>query len=314
MMPNVAKIDAEVCRRRTRGTMAASAVVHALLLTWLITHRSDAESMGPVTEIVLLEPGDAAPAASAPAASGGARESSPGVAASSRDEARFRREAPRAEIAPEPQSDAALSDRINERLAALRGRSESERTIAVPVVAPFAPAVPVGFAGVPAGTGGSHVSMRREGTGAGAPMTLARGSGGGTSAFAPALAAHDLPPEKSTARAPATGGETTARRQLAGASLAGPIADRAIRSYVSPVYPEWAKREAVEGTVRLYFVVRADGSIKENVLVQKTAGFEDFDDSARQALLAWRFAPLGEGRTGEQWGTITFHFRIRDAE
>jgi TonB family protein len=64
--------------------------------------------------------------------------------------------------------------------------------------------------------------------------------------------------------------------------------------------------------VTLYFIVRPDGSVKENILVQKTAGFGDFDDSARAALAAWRFAPLGAGRTGEQWGTITFHFRLKD--
>jgi len=95
--------------------------------------------------------------------------------------------------------------------------------------------------------------------------------------------------------------------------LAGPIADRPVIAYTRPVYPEWAKRDAVEGSVTLYFVVRPDGGIKENVLVQKTAGFEDFDESARTALRAWRFAPLREGRTGEQWGTITFHFRLREA-
>ena len=60
-------------------------------------------------------------------------------------------------------------------------------------------------------------------------------------------------------------------------------------------------------------MVRADGTVRENVLVQKTAGFEDFDEGARAALRAWRFQPLRDGRTGEQWGTITFHFRLRDA-
>jgi TonB family protein len=78
------------------------------------------------------------------------------------------------------------------------------------------------------------------------------------------------------------------------------------------VYPEWAKEEAVEASVTLYFVVRPDGGVKENILVQKTAGFEDFDESARAALRAWRFEPLRAGRVGEQWGTITFHFRLRD--
>jgi len=48
------------------------------------------------------------------------------------------------------------------------------------------------------------------------------------------------------------------------------------------------------------------------VLVQKTAGFEDFDENARAALRAWRFEALRDGRSGDQWGTITFHYKIRD--
>src|SRR5439155_74479 len=75
----------------------------------------------------------------------------------------------------------------------------------------------------------------------------------------------------------------------------------------------WGAATAVSGSGTLYFVVRPDGMVKENVLVQKTAGFEDFDENARAALRAWRFEPLHGGRTGEQWGTITFHYRIREA-
>ena len=96
--------------------------------------------------------------------------------------------------------------------------------------------------------------------------------------------------------------------------LMGPIADRPVLSHTLPVYPEWAKREAVEGSVTLYFLVRTDGTVRENVLVQKTAGFGDFDDNARAALRAWRFEPLHDGRTGDQWGTITFHFRLREGD
>jgi TonB family protein len=65
--------------------------------------------------------------------------------------------------------------------------------------------------------------------------------------------------------------------------------------------------------VTLSFIVRPDGVIKENVLVQKTAGFAEFDDSARAALSQWLFKPLKSGETGEQWGTITFRFRLRDS-
>ena len=73
-----------------------------------------------------------------------------------------------------------------------------------------------------------------------------------------------------------------------------------------------AKSEGVEGTVTLYFIVRPDGSVRENIVVQKTAGFGDFDESARAALRAWRFQPLRDGRVGDQWGTITFQFRLSD--
>ena len=72
-------------------------------------------------------------------------------------------------------------------------------------------------------------------------------------------------------------------------------------------------RDGVEGSVTLHFIVSADGTVKENILVEKTAGFEDFDERARRALRDWRFQPLTGGRTGEQWGNITFHFRIREA-
>jgi TonB family protein len=138
---------------------------------------------------------------------------------------------------------------------------------------------------------------------------MVRGTGHG---FTPALASAPAV-EHSEASHPARESESTARRTLAGAILMGPIADRSVLVHVTPDYPEWAKREAVEGSVTLYFVVRPDGSVKENVLVQRTAGFTDFDDNARSALRGWRFEPLAEGRTGEQWGTITFRFRIRES-
>jgi TonB family protein len=159
------------------------------------------------------------------------------------------------------------------------------------------------------GGGGTALSLSRGGGGSGPALSLSRGPGHGESAvLAPAAA----PTPARAAAEPANAGDASARRTLAGATLLGPIADRPVLSHVTPAYPEWAKREAVEGSVTLYFVVRSDGSVKENVLVQRTAGFEDFDDSARSALRAWRFEPLREGRTGEQWGTITFQYRLRD--
>jgi TonB family protein len=167
-----------------------------------------------------------------------------------------------------------------------------------------------GLPGAIGGSGHGPVALSRGSGGTGTALELTRGgTGHGT---APAIAATSLPAERARTSAPARSEEMT-RRAPAGASLAGPIADRAILNMITPVYPDWAKREAVEGSVTLYFIVRPDGSVKENVLVQKTAGFQDFDESARTALRAWRFEALRAGHTGEQWGTITFRFRLRDS-
>ena len=94
--------------------------------------------------------------------------------------------------------------------------------------------------------------------------------------------------------------------------MQGPVADRPLISYKTPIYPEWAKRQAVEASVTLYFVVLPDGRVKENVLIQKTSAYEDFDNNATSALLTWRFQPLKGGATGEQWGLITFRYKLSD--
>jgi len=304
------RADVESYRRRTSWSMSTSVVVHALILMWIVLAPKPVAQRMALTEITLIEPGDlAAPAAAAvPAA---AARSASGAAARSTVEQSFQRLMHRADMTPEPESPDAIDDRIAARLAAL------QRTEPAPVRGLSASAVGTAWgspATAGAGDGGksaSPLALHRggEGDGAGPALVLTRG---GTSAPAPALATTGLP-GTATASAPARGGDATGQRALAGAMLAGPIADRPVLAYVRPVYPEWAKRDAVEGRVTLYFIVGPDGSVRENVLVQKTAGFEDFDESARTALRRWRFAPLREGRTGEQWGTITFHFRLQEA-
>lgn len=302
--------DLAATRVRTRKTMAVSAIVHALLLLWLGVLKP-AMRAPELTEIVLLEPSDLAPAAPAGgSAAPGAREEK-GLAVPHAMEARFTRTDPSATLEPERQSTVA-EDRIAARLASLQ---QAERPAAPSIAVAGALSgilgAPAGTSGPLGGTGGEMSLNRGGGTGQGVALPLTRGgSGTGTS---PAVVATGLPAEPSAAGAPARGSESTTRRDLAGATLMGPVADRRVVQSITPIYPEWAKRDAVEGSVTLYFVVRPDGSIKENVLVQKTAGFEDFDDNARGALKAWRFEPLRGGRTGEQWGTITFHFRLREA-
>jgi TonB family protein len=307
-------MDFTQARSRTRRTMTVSIALHVLLFLWIALHPITQQEIPRITEITLLSPGDLAPAGSPapPAPAPAAASPSAGLAATAPREVRFQRLARAADFAPDPQSPEALADQLTTRLAAMQQTAVTPTTGAATTIVPAslfgAGASP---AGVPGGTGPAMALHRGGGGGGGPSLNLTRGGGG--MGAAPALIGAPAGVGGGAAGAPARETESTARRNIAGATLLGPIADRAVLAHPLPGYPEWAKREAVEGSVSLYFVVRPDGGVKENIVVQKTAGFEDFDESARTALRGWRFEPLRSGRTGEQWGVITFNFRLTSA-
>jgi TonB family protein len=280
--------------------MTLSLLLHAGVMLLLLQYRPE-EAGG----VVLAEIDYVAAMGGSPATPEPVEVLAPVAPQPAETQEHFRRSASQAEVEPAPQSDYALADRMAARLDALR-----DKRAAMMVASASAP-VPTGWSAAGSSALGpaksAPVSLQRGGSG-GAPLSLSRGAPVRGTSLEPATVAVPRP-----SKAEAAESATTATRDLAGARLSGPVADRPIVSHTTPIYPDWAKREAVEGSVTLFFYVRPDGSIKENVLVQKTAGFEDFDQSAVTALRAWRFQALSAGRTGEQWGTITFHFRLRDA-
>ena len=299
-------------QKHTRWSLSASMILHAILLTWLIVLWRPEADVPPITEITFLEPSDLAGPPLAKSGPAAAEASAPGELKQGDQDIQFRRGAQPSELKLDSQSPNTIADRLNARLASLQGTNvEPSSGVTASAPASLWGSSPATVSG--SGTGGaSPVALKRGGTGAAPSLELTRGGHG---VAAPALVSTPTSAERNAAsEAPAKGGESTARRTLAGATIMGPIADRAILQHVTPVYPDWAKRDAVEGSVTLYFVVRADGTVKENILVQKTAGFEEFDENARAALAAWRFQPLNDGRAGEQWGNITFHFRLRGGE
>ncbi|HEY6572310.1 MAG TPA: energy transducer TonB [Candidatus Eisenbacteria bacterium] len=303
------RLDLEDVRKKTRWMMTVSLAAHALLFLWLVMQPSLAKETPPLTEITFLEPGEleGAPAAAGPAVP--AEEPRSGAAVRAVKEARYERLERTGDISLDPVARDVNSDQLEARLASLQQTASlapaGTGTSVVPASLFGSGTAPMGGIG-----GGPAVSLNRGG-GGGSALPLTRGGTGGAG-IAPAT----LPASKAGAggssQTAASVGDGAARRTVAGALLAGPIADRRVLSTEVPEYPDWAKREAVEGSVTLYFVVRPDGTVKENVVIQKTAGFGEFDDNARTALRAWKFEPLHGGRTGEQWGTITFHFRLRD--
>lgn len=300
---------------RTRHSMIASGVVHLLLLLWLILHQAVVVESTGITEITWVE----APAppttmeAAPPVAVKEAnvvetRQVKTKPADVTEKPVQFKRELRRAEVAPKPQSSSAVADVMAQRLEALTPSNET--TTAMAALVPPPRVGQPSLAGTPSETpvASAPSTLRRDNAAPrGAPVELMRADPTST---APAVAA--IPATQKPSTKPAELAKSKAKRNLAGAQLVGPVADRALVDYNTPAYPEWAKRDGVEATVTLYFFVLANGRVKENILIEKTSGFQDFDNNAVAALKQWRFEKL-PGGTADQWGRITFNFRLSDA-
>jgi len=305
--------------RGTRQSMAASIVVHiALFLLLLLSHRAVSESMG-LTEITWV---DAATLAGEPdAAPPVAREQTEkapvepvktrAVSNVAPDTEHFVRPLERGEISPRPQSAIAVTDLVAQKLDAYEQDAKSNRTRIAALTPPPKIGVPT-LAGVSTeqpSTGSNATSLNRDVAPSGGPPAALTRVRRGPGVPVAAVTVNTPPVGRSEPAAPANPG---ASRNLAGAQLAGPVADRPLVSYQVPVYPEWAKRDGVEGSVTLYFFVLPDGRVKENILVERTSGFSDFDTGAVEALRKWRFQAIPG--SSEQWGRITFNYRLSDAQ
>jgi TonB family protein len=290
-------------QRRTRRLVVVSLAVHVLL--FLLVPRPDVGAAEEeILEIVWLEEPEPTPPAPPARETQRAPEGKTRATRTAPNEKRIQlKRAEDAPVKPAPQIRDATRDLVRERLASLDPLAADRHTRIAQVTAPRWERTQA-----PAPTA----------TNPDPPSELVRVA---TPPPERAVAVNDrlptMPRKLETLAAakpkPRLDHPVLERQVLADASLSGPVADRPLLSYRAPEYPETAKREAVEGSVRLHFFVLPGGNVKENVLVEKTSGFADFDLNARLALLDWRFEPLPEGTTGEQWGTITLNYRLEDA-
>jgi TonB family protein len=313
-------------RARFRRALLVSLGLHAVLAASLALVEGARPRVPDIIEVTWLEP---AATVVAPAL----------VPASAPVPARK----PEAAPAPEPEPQAARPRRQHAPVPATAGQRDAARErpgpsasqLALATAAPVAPpstttraalaAAPDAGAGLaraaaatmmPMAARGRPATLVRGPESAGEALALTRGpaTAGGSQAV---LAAAVLPAAAGADGEAGGNGRAAADRAAearAGAGdilLEGPAAGRAVLQRALPAYPAWAQRQAVEAVVRLRFIVLPDGRVREDVVVERTGGFRDFDESAVAALNGWRFAPLAGGEAAGQWGTITFRFRLR---
>ena len=77
-----------------------------------------------------------------------------------------------------------------------------------------------------------------------------------------------------------------------------------------PVYPSAARQRGYEGNVLLAAEVRSDGHIG-NVRVKRSSGYASLDNSAVEAVKAWRFEPAKRmGSPVDAWVEIPIRFKL----
>ena len=298
---------------RTRRLVGGSTIVHLILLLLLVYHETTATTDMGLTEIEWVElAAPAPPEEASPPVARKETEAAP-IQKVARKPARnqtteqFKRELVRAKVEPKPQTAKASEDVLSRRLETVQASTGAFQTQITSLVQPpkIGAPTPAGVPDTPKTA--SRTDLTRDEKKSSSPAQLQR-----IDAPKPRKSVMATVPTIDTpSRASVDVALSDAVRHLAGAKLIGEVADRELVSYEKPVYPEWAKQDGVEGSVTLRFYVLADGSVKDNIFIEKTSGFGDFDDNAVEALRTWRFEPLRA--SAEQWGVITFNYRLSDS-
>ncbi len=90
--------------------------------------------------------------------------------------------------------------------------------------------------------------------------------------------------------------------------IQGDIAGRQILVAKKPPYPRWAQEQGLEATVTIYFVVRPDGTVKDNLIIERSSNYPELDQLAKEALLQFKFAPISG--SDDQSGYATFRYML----
>ncbi len=285
---------------RFRRTLAVSVGVHILLFAWLVINRQLMPALEPIVEITWLEQ-EPLPLPVTETPKPGEIKPTP--------EPVIVQAKPVLSVKQKLARNAGDANRVREQLSALQRSSVADKAVS------SLPASAVDLLNTARATMAPLTRSQ-------APANLNRGDGpqqpavaltrGPTSSHKTAAVVAATPSGISSAPAAQPDAASQAVRNLGGATLKGLVADRRVLEHTMPLYPAWATTEAVEATVTLYFLVMPSGLVKENVQVQKTAGYQDFDRNAVEAIRHWRFETLTGVDAREQWGTITFRYRLND--
>ena len=93
--------------------------------------------------------------------------------------------------------------------------------------------------------------------------------------------------------------------------LIGPLQGRGIIASYMPKYPEWMKEKGIEADAAIRFFVAPNGTVKDEMSIERTSGYPDLDKIVMAVLKTWQFEPLAKSaKQDDQWGVVTFRFKL----
>jgi len=107
--------------------------------------------------------------------------------------------------------------------------------------------------------------------------------------------------------------ENVVAGEIAGQTKPILLAPRILQK-TDPAYPDQARREGWEGSVRVRFQVLTNGKT-ENISVETSSGFAMLDESAMNAIQQWQFIPAKNQNTNQPvacWTYVTLVFKLNN--
>jgi TonB family protein len=167
-----------------------------------------------------------------------------------------------------------------------------------------------GTGNAPTGAASGSTLQNRQGSGSGGGLVSKAmfGSSSGISRGIQGLPSAAAELDQQIAATVSQGSQ--AKTSKKGFDIAGPLNNRPITSKTIPQYPGWAEEQGIIGSVRIWFTVTSEGTVRPNMRVTKTTGYPDLDKLALDALKQWHFATVESSDESTQWGIITFTFSL----
>lgn len=88
--------------------------------------------------------------------------------------------------------------------------------------------------------------------------------------------------------------------------IQGQISGRRMLAAKKPIFPRWAQQQGINASVTIYFVVRPDGSVKDNAYVEVTSGYDELDKNALDAVLQFKFESISSSEDQSGYATIRY--------